>query len=131
VRELDGVDVSGGSDNVSNVTDGGTAGRSQVQDLRTRLHVDVVKTTQDTGSKLGTEGVPDTVLGLGHGAILLRRRLHGDTLLAVDSLSGGQVLGNKQIFLATAGNENTGVTVGFLRKKLDVSSLASIARILV
>jgi hypothetical protein len=111
VGELDSVDVSGRSDNISDVTDGGTAGRSKVQNLGARLHVDIIETTQDTGGKLGTEGVPHTVLGLGDGAILIGRGLDSNALLAIDGLSRSQVLGDKQIFLTTTGNEDTGVTV--------------------
>lgn len=114
VRELDGVDVTSRSNNISNVTDGGTAGRTKVQNLRARLHVDIIETTQDTGSKLGTERVPDTVLGLGSGTIL-SRGFNSNALLAVDSLSGGQVLSDEQIFLTATSDEDTGMTVGFLK----------------
>ena len=114
VRELNGVDVAGRSDDISDVTDGGTASSTEVEDLGAGLHVDVVQTTQDTSSKLATEGVPDTVFDLGDGAIFLGGALDGDTLLTVDSLTGGQVASDEQIFLTTAGDENTGMTVGFL-----------------
>lgn len=120
VRELDGVDVTSRSNNISNVTDGGTAGGTKVQNLRARLHVDIIKTTQNTSSKLGTERVPDTVLGLGDGTVL-GRSFNSNALLAVDSLSGGQVLGDEQIFLTATSDEDTGMTVGFL-KKTGVSS---------
>jgi hypothetical protein len=111
VRELDSVNVSGRSDNISDVTDGGTAGRTKVQNLGARLHVDIIETTQDTGGKLGTERVPHTVFGLGDGTILTSGGLDSNTLLAIDGLSRSQVLGDKQIFLTTTGNEDTGVTV--------------------
>lgn len=114
VRELDGVDVTGGTDQVRDVADRGTAGGTQVQHLGARAHVDVVQTTQDTGRQLGAEGVPHTVLGLGHGALVTGGTLDRDTLLAVDGLTGGQVLGDQQIFLAGVGDEDTSVTVGFL-----------------
>lgn len=121
VRELDGVDVTGRADNISDVRDGGTAGSTEVENLGTGLHVDVVHTTQDTGSQLGTEGVPHTVLDLGDGAVLSGGGLDRDTLLAVHGLAGGQVLGDKQILLTTTGNEDTGVTVGLLCRKSKVS----------
>lgn len=94
--------------------DGGTAGSTNVEDLGTRLHVDVVKTTQDTGSQLGTEGVPHTVLSLGDNTIITSGGLDRDALLAVNSLTGGQVLGDEQILLTTTGNEDTSVTVVLL-----------------
>lgn len=70
---------------------------------------------------LGTEGVPDTVLDLSGSTVLVGRTLNGDTLLAVNSLAGGQVLGNKHVLLAATSDEDTGVTVGLLliRKKND------------
>lgn len=114
VRELNGVDVSGRSDDISNVTDGGTAGRTEVQNLGARADVDVVQTTQNTSGKLAAEGVPDTVFDLGDSAVLFGGRLGGDTLLAVDSLTGSQVASNEQVLLTTACEEDTGVTVGFL-----------------
>lgn len=79
--------------------------------LSARLNVDVVQTTQDTSGKLGTERVPDTVLDLRNDTVLVGRSVNGDTLLTIDSLAGGQVLGDKQIFLSTTSNEDTGVTV--------------------
>jgi hypothetical protein len=92
VRELDSVYGSLGSDNVGNVGYRGTAVRarnsirikrhqlpsrhsssarstdsrssSEVEHLGTRLDVDVVETSQDTSSKLASEGVPYSELGL-------------------------------------------------------------------
>jgi hypothetical protein len=125
VRELNGVDVTGRTDNISDVGNGGTAGTTQVENLGTRLHVDVVHTTEDTSSQLGTEGVPNTVLDLGDSAILSGGGLNRDTLLTVDGLTRGQVLGDKQILLTTAGNEDTGVTVGLLCKKYWLVSVFS------
>ena len=125
VRELNGIDVSGRSDNVSDVADGGTAGRTQVQDLGARADAHLIHTTQNTGSKLATERVPHTVFGFGDGAVLPRRRLDSNALLTIDGLSGGQVLGDEQVFLTTAGNEDTTVTVGFLSKQM-VSYLESL-----
>jgi hypothetical protein len=63
---------------------------------------------------LGTEGVPDTVLDLGDRTILAVGALDRDALLAVDSLTRGQVLSDKHVLLATTSNEDTGVTVGLL-----------------
>jgi hypothetical protein len=117
VRELDGVDVTGRTDDISNVRDGGTAGTTEVENLGTGLHVDLIETTEDTGSHLGTEGVPHTVLDLGDGTILVGRALDGDALLTVNGLTRGQVLGDEQILLATASDEDTSVTVGLLWKK--------------
>ena len=114
VGELDGEDGSLGADDISNVGDGGTGGSTKVEDLGSGAHVDVVDTTEDTGSQLGTEGVPDAVLdGRGSGSVVVASLLaaNADALLAVDALAGGQVLGDKEILLS-AGNEDTSVTVG-------------------
>lgn len=59
VRELDGVDGTGRADNIGNVGNGSTGGSTEVEDLGAGLHVDGLKTTEDTGSKLRTERVPD------------------------------------------------------------------------
>jgi hypothetical protein len=72
--------------------------------------VDVVETTKDTSSKLGAEGVPDTVLNL----LLLTGIVDtsdADALLAVHALAGGKVAGNKEVLLAL-GNVDTVVLVG-------------------
>lgn len=118
VGELNCVDVSGRSDDVSDVTDGGTAGSTEVQDLGARPDVDVVQTTQNTSRELATEGVPHAVFDLGDSAVLLSRGLGRDTLLAVDSLTWCQVASNEQVLLTTTREEDTGVTVGFLVDQL-------------
>jgi hypothetical protein len=72
---------------------------------------------------LRTEGVPDTVLVLGNSTILSGGTLDGDTLLAVDSGSGGKVFSHKHVLLAAASDKDTGVTVRllFAREKNSVS----------
>jgi len=113
VGELDSEDGSFGANDIGDVRDGGTGGSTEVKDLGSRTHVDVVDTTKNTGSQLGTEGVPDTVLdsrGSGIVALLSLLAADADALLAVDALAGRQVLGDKEILLS-AGNEDTGVTV--------------------
>lgn len=52
VRELNGVNVTGGADNISDVGDGGTRGGTEVENLGTRLDVDLIETTEHTSSKL-------------------------------------------------------------------------------
>lgn len=52
VGELDRVNITSGSDNVSDMGHGSTRGRAQVENLSTGLDVDIVETTQDTSSKL-------------------------------------------------------------------------------
>lgn len=129
MRELDGVDGTGGTDDISDVRDRGTGGGTEVENLRAGLHVDVVETTEDTSGQLRTEGIPHAVLDLSSDGGLavgtgLRGGFDGDSLLAVDGLAGGQVLGDEQIFLTTTGNENTSVTMGLLereREKCQVS----------
>ena len=120
VGEFDGEDGTGRTDDIGNVRDGSTRGSTEVEDLAARLDVNVVHTTENTGGQLRTEGVPDTVFGLGGcGSIavgLVGASVGGvdaDALLAVDGLTGGQVLGDEEILLA-ASDENTGVSVGLL-----------------
>lgn len=119
VRELDGIHGAGGTDDVSDMGDGGTRGGTEVEDLGTRLHINGVKTSEDTRSQLTPEGVPDSVLGLRRRgrAVLVSALavLNGDTLLAVDGLAGDKVSRGKQILLSTAGHEDTGVTMGLLQ----------------
>lgn len=119
VGELDGVDGTGGTDNVSNVGDGSTGGSTEVEDLAAGAHEDVLETTEDTGSQLGTEGVPHTVLDLGGRARLVAsggRSINRDALLAVNSNTGSNVLGAEHVLLAT-GDEDTSVTVRLLCKE--------------
>ena len=113
VGELNGVDVSGRADNVGNVGDGGTRGSTKVQDLGARAHVDVVDTTDDTGGKLASERVPDSVLDLGrHGRAVLALGdvVDGHALLAVDLETGSHALG-EQVVLLASGDEDTSVPV--------------------
>lgn len=113
VRELNCEDGSLRTNDIGNVGDGGTGSSTKVENLGSRAHVDVVDTTKDTGSQLGTEGVPDAVLdsrGSGILAVLGLLSTDADALLAIDALAGGQVLGDEEILLS-AGDEDTGVTV--------------------
>lgn len=75
------------------------------------LDVNVIYTTRDTGGQLRTERVSDTVFGLGGGRSLAVRSIDTGALLAVDGLTGDQVLSNKEI-LRTASNEDTSMSVG-------------------
>jgi len=106
VRELDSVDKTLGSDNISNVGDSGSVGSSEVEDLLARGNVDVINTSENTGSDLGAERVPDTVLNLG--AI---DTLNGDSLLTVDGLAGDQVLGQEVVLLSVS-DKDTLMSVG-------------------
>lgn len=120
VRELYCVDSSGRADDVSDVRDGGTRGSAQVEHATSGLHVDIFQTAQDTSRKLGAEGVPDAVFGLGRcGPIAIGAGarggivVDGDALLAVHRFTGGQVLSDEQVFLASC-NEDAGMSVRFL-----------------
>jgi len=62
--EFDGVDSALGSDNVRNMGHGSARGSTDVKDLHAWGNVDLVTTTGDTSSELGSEGVPGTVLDL-------------------------------------------------------------------
>lgn len=123
VGELDSEDGTSRTDDIGNVRDGSTRGSTEVEDLAAGLDVNVVHTTENTGGQLRTERVPDTVFGLGRGgsiAVGLGGASVGgidtDALLAVDGLTGGQVLGDEEILLA-ASDEHTGVSVGLLLSK--------------
>lgn len=65
VRELNSVDGPRRSYEISDMTDGCPTGGTEIQHFRSRAHVDVVETTEDTSSQLATEGIPYTVLSLG------------------------------------------------------------------
>ena len=64
VRELDGEDSSSRTDNIGNVGYRGTGSSTEVENLGAGLQVDGLQTTEDTSSQLGSERIPDTVLGL-------------------------------------------------------------------
>lgn len=111
VREFDSVDDTVGTDDVRDVGDGRARGGTEIEDLGSGFDVDVVQTTQDTGSKLTSERVPNSVLDL----LLLAISIGGgdtDPLLAIDRFAGGHVSGNEQVFLAL-GDVYTFVLVGF------------------
>ncbi len=114
---LDGIHHALGADKVRHVGDSGTGGSTDVEDLGAGLDVDVLKATNDGGTKLGTEGVPDTVLNL---ALV---GLDSDTLLAVDGGAGVHVAGRKSVVLAT-GKEDTVETVA-LNDNLGAASLGT------
>lgn len=117
MREFDSIDGAGRTNNVGDVGDGGTRGSTEVEGFGARLDVNGLETTEDTSSQLGSERVPDTVLGLGGGAILSLAVLDGNTLLVVDALARGQVGGGEQILLAAANDEDTLVPVRFLKTR--------------
>jgi len=64
LRELDGVDGSGGANQVGDVRAGSARGSAKVEDLAARLHVDVADSANNAGRNLGSEGVPDAVFDL-------------------------------------------------------------------
>lgn len=64
VREFDSVHNTSGTNDIRNVGDGSTGGSTKVENLGTRANVDVLNTTEDGCGQLGTERIPDTVLGL-------------------------------------------------------------------
>lgn len=88
---------------------------AKIEHLASRAHVDVVDTTEDTGSQLAAERVPDAVFGAAGGCVLAisgsARGADADALLAVNALAGSQVLGDKEILLS-ASNEDTGMAMG-------------------
>ena len=120
VGEFDGENGTGRTDDISDVGDRGTGSGTEVEDLAAGLHVDVLETTEDTCCQLGSERVPDAVLGLGGdwgavGAVGVAGAgsVDADALFAVNGLAGCEVLGGEEIFLA-AGDEDTGMSVRLL-----------------
>jgi hypothetical protein len=112
VGELNGVDGTGGAHDIGNMGNGGSGSSTKVKDLGSGADEELIETTENTCSQLGSEGVPHSVLDLGGLAIGGGgRNIDRNSLLAVDRLTGGQVLGDKEILL-TSGNEDTAVSMG-------------------
>lgn len=125
VGELNGVDGTGGAHDIGNMGNGGSGSGTKVENLGSGLDEQLIKTTENTGSQLGSEGVPHSVLDLGSLAVLsLGGDVDGNSLLAVHGLTGGQVLGDKEILL-TSGNEDTAVSMGLDNDLGSTSSTAS------
>lgn len=97
VGELDGVDETGGTDPVGNMRDRGTSRGTEIEDLHAGPDKDVANATEDTGSQLGAERVPDTILDLG--AVWA---VDGNALLAVYGLTDGHVASTEHVFLAAS-----------------------------
>ena len=116
-RELDGVDETGGTNDVGDVRDRGTGGTTDVENTRAWPHVDVIGTTGNGGAKLASEGVPGTVLDLGRSCraiVVLLNLVDRDSLLAVNRLARSDIAGRDTILLAATDDEDTGVTVRLL-----------------
>ena len=88
------------------MTDSCAACSTEVQHLRTGHNMNVVQTVENTSRKLRPERVPHAILRLGALDVTIDR----DALLAVDRLSGYEVLRDKQVLLGF-GDEDTGVPV--------------------
>lgn len=115
--ELNGVDVASGTNKVSDVRDGSTRGTTKVQNAGSRLHVDVIGTTSNSGAKLAAEGVPHAVLDLGRSGcaiVVLDGLIDRNALLAVDRLAGSKVASGDTVFLAATDDEDSGVAMGLL-----------------
>lgn len=107
VGELDGIAETLGTNNIGNMRNGGTGCSTKVQDFHARCNMNMVKTTKNTSSKLGSERIPHTVFGLGSISVLKNKpaefsaqyiqkvssirasktHLNGDSLLAVNSFA--------------------------------------------
>ena len=98
-------------DDVRNVRHRRSRGGAKVEDLLSRCNVDVIETSEDTGSKLASERIPyailDLLLRLGS---VCRCRLDADPLLAVDGLSRDNVARNEEVLLALC-YKDAGVSV--------------------
>lgn len=121
VGELNSENGTGWADDISNVGNGGSGGSTEVENLCSWLDEDLVETSKDASCDLGSERVPDSVLGLGGvwSSVLIDAVgvLDRDTLLAVNGLSWGQVLGDQHILLP-ASNEDTSVAMWLLIQQL-------------
>ena len=106
VRELDSVDKTFGSNDIGNVGNGGAGSSAEIEDLLAGGNVNVVNTSENTGSDLGAERVPDTVLDFDTISTLDR-----DALLTIDRFARDQVLG-QQVILLSVSDKDTLVSVG-------------------
>lgn len=96
---------------------GGSRGGSDIENLLAGSDVNVVQTSQDTGSQLGAERVPNAVLDLLGGQVWVGRRLlDGNALLAVDRLAWDKVAGHEKVLLALFDRNavSTGLKPAFL-----------------
>lgn len=93
------------ADNIGDVRDSGSGRGPEVEDLVTRLHVDVLDTTEDGGTKFGPERVPLAVL------LLTLLRVNLNLLLTIHNFTRGHIERHEQIFLGTTGDENAGMTM--------------------
>jgi len=125
MREFNGVDSSRWTHDVSDVRHGCSGRGTEVEDCCAGLHVDVVEATEDTGCELRSEGVPDSVLDLGGWGDFAvcaggGGGVDGDSFLAVDGFARCEVLGDEKVFFAAAGDEDAGVTMGFLQPHVSI-----------
>ena len=100
--------------------DGGAAGCAEVEYAGAGADVDVVEAAEDAGGEFAAEGVPDAVFGFGgRGVVVVGAaggggRVDADALFAVDGFAWCEVLGDEEVFFAAAGDEDAGMSVGFL-----------------
>mmetsp|Transcript_19768 Transcript_19768/g.29620 ORF Transcript_19768/g.29620 Transcript_19768/m.29620 type:complete len:306 (-) Transcript_19768:35-952(-) len=121
VGEFNGVDDALRANHVRDVRDGGAGGASEVEDLGAGFDRHSTDASDDTGTQLRSERVPNAVLDL----LLLIFAFGHKTLLTVDGLPRYHVLGDQRVVL-TLGNEDALVSVGF-DHDLVASSLLSLA----
>jgi len=122
VAELDSVHNTGRPDNVGDVANRGSAGRAEIENLAARLHEDVGYAAKNSGGKLRSERVPDSVLfgrsgsniAIGAGCWGRRLSLHRYPLLALDRFARREIQSDKVVLLASR-HEDARVPVGFLQ----------------
>lgn len=123
MTELNRINHTSRAHDIANVGHRCAGSGTEVQHFAARAHVNCVETTEDTGRKLGAERVPDTIFSFcGGGSIgvvtvcdgvAVKGGFDAEALFTVGGFAGDEVLGDEEIFFA-AGDEDTGVSVGFL-----------------
>ncbi|EEQ39623.1 hypothetical protein CLUG_03750 [Clavispora lusitaniae ATCC 42720] len=113
VRKFNCVNQTFRANHIRNVGDRSTRGSTQVQNLLSWSNAQLINTTHNTSSQLGSERVPHTVLDLSwSGTFLLSWFVNSHTLLTVNGFTWSHVSGNQQILL-TSSNKNTSMSVWF------------------
>jgi len=71
---------------------------SDIKNLSSGFHVDVTDTSNNSGTDLGSEWVPDSVLCLSTSVVLV---LNAHTFFVINGLSWVEILGDDSVVLST------------------------------
>jgi len=98
LRELDSVNASSWSNEISNVRNSGSRSGSNIEHFSTSFHVNVTNTSNNSGTDLRSEWIPDSVLCFSTSVILV---LNAHTFFVVNGLAWVKILGNDSVVLST------------------------------